>query len=125
MNLSDFRDAPDAASDAASDFAAATRRYVSDVSLPDVSMPDVSMPDVSLPDALDIDVADLAGNAIEFAGDVAGAVVTQGGRGLAQVVRSARQNPKAAIGVVAIIVLVVGLIAAKRRSSETYLESIS
>ncbi|MGB3735776.1 MAG: hypothetical protein WA964_12510 [Ilumatobacter sp.] len=120
MNLSDFRDAPDTASDAASDFAAATRRYVSDVSLPDVSMPDVS-----LPDALDIDVADLAGNAIEFAGDVAGAVVTQGGRGLAQVVRSARQNPKAAIGVVAIIVLVVGLIAAKRRSSETYLESIS
>lgn len=121
MNLSDLRDAPDAAAD----LAASSRRYISDVSLPDVSLPDVSLPDVSLPDALDIDIADLAGNAIEFAGDVAGVVVTQSTRGLAQAIRAARQNPKAAAGVLAIVILVIGLIAAKRRSSEPTLESIS
>ncbi len=116
MNLSDLRDAPETAAD----LAATSLQRVADISLPDVSLADVS-----LPDALDIDVVDLAGNAIEFAGDVAGAVVTQSGRGINRALRSARQNPKAAIGVVAIVLLVMGLLAAKRRSSEPSLESIS
>ena len=116
MNLSDLRDAPDNAAE----FAASSLRRVSDV-----SFSDVSLPDVSLPDALDIDVAELASNAIEFAGDVAGVVVSQSGRGISQAIRAARQNPKAAIGVIAIVVLMIGLIAAKRHSSEPSLESIS
>lgn len=100
---------------------------LSDVSLPDVSFPDVSMSDVSLPDALDVDVdvAEIAGSAIEFASEVAGVVVAQSGRTAAQVIRSARRNPKATIGAVAIVALLIGLIAAKKRSSESYLEQIS
>ena len=116
MNLSDLRDAPDTAAD----LAASSLQRISDVSLPDVSLSDVS-----LPDALDVDVVDLAGSAIEFAGDVAGAVVTHSGRSLGRAIRSARRNPKVALSVVAIIVLAIGLLAAKRRSSEPGNESIS
>jgi len=113
MNISDLRDAPDTVSG----FATASRKYVSDVSLPDVSLPDVSLSDVSLPSAFD-DVTDMAGDAIEAAGEVAAVVVAQSSRGLARVIRAARNNPAAAAGVVAIIVLVISLIAAKSRSSE-------
>lgn len=121
MKIPDLRDA----SDSVSDLAAASRRYVSDVSLPDVSRPDVSIPDVSLSDALD-DVADLAGDAVEMAGDVAAVVVAQSGRGLAQIIRTVRKNPAATAGVVAVIVLIVALVAAKRRSSdEPSFEAIS
>ena len=116
MDISDLRDAPDNAGE----LAAASLRYVSDISLPDVSLADVS-----LPDALDINVADLAGDAIELAGDVAGTVVSQGGRGLARLVRAARDNPKAAAGLVAVLVVLVALVASKRTSSESSLESVS
>lgn len=115
MNISDLREAPESAAD----LAASSLRRVSDLSLSDVSLPDVS-----LPDALDIDVADLASDAIEFAGDLAGTVVTQSGRGLAQAIRAARRNPKMAVGAIALVVLMLGLFAAKRRSSEPTLESI-
>lgn len=121
MNLSDLRDAPDTAGD----LAAATRRYVSDISLPDVSVPKVSRSDLSIPSSLDVDVADLAGNAVEFVGEAAGVVVAQSGRGLAQAIRAVRENPKATIGAIAVVVLVLGLLAARRRSSEPSLESIS
>jgi hypothetical protein len=116
MNLSDLRDASDSAADRAS----TSLRRVSDMSLPDVSVPDVS-----LPDALDIDVAALAGSAIEFAGDVAGVVVTEGGRGINRAIVYSRRNPKVAIGIVAMVVLVVGLLAAKKRSSDPSLDKIS
>ncbi len=82
---------------------------------PDLNLPDVF--DVSLPDALDIDVADLAGQAVEFAGDVSAVVVKQGGRGARQVVRFTRSNPKATLGVIAIVVILIGLLAAKRNAT--------
>ncbi len=126
MNISDLRDA----SDHAADLASSSFRRVSDVKFPDVShfgdsLPDVHMPDVHLPDALDVDLADLAGSAIEFAGDIAGQVVTQGGRSINRAIRYSRRNPKVAIGIVAALVLVLGLLAAKKRSSDPSLDDIS
>lgn len=133
MNISDLREA----SDTAADLASSSLRRVSDASQPTVSrlgdslssvnMPDVHLPDVHLPDALDVDIADLAGSAIEFAGDVAGQVVTQGGRGINRAIRYSRRNPKVAIGVVAALVLILGLLAAKKRknSSQPSFEKIS
>jgi len=116
MKISDLRDA----SDTAGDLAAASRRYVSDV-----SFPDVSLPDVSLPDALDIDITDIAGNAIEFAGDMAGIVASRGGRWSVRAAHAAWRNPKVTLGAVAILAMLIGALAAKRRSSDPSIESIS
>lgn len=150
MNFSDLRDA----SDSAADMASTSLRRVShmsvpdslrDISLPDitlphvsvphisvphvsmphVSVPHVSVPDIKLPDVLDVDVAALAGSAAEFAGDVAAAVVTQSSRGISQAIEAARRNPKAAIGIVAVVVLVLALFAAKRRSPKPSYDAIS
>lgn len=126
MNISDLRDA----SDHASDLASSSFRRVSDVSLPDVSrlsdsLSDLHLPDVHLPDALDVDIADLAGSAIEFASDVAGQVVTQGGRSINRAIRYSRRNPKVAIGIVAALVLILGLLAAKKRSGDPSFDKIS
>ncbi len=114
MNISELRDVPDAAADAAADLAAASREYFADVSIPDVDLPEGSA------------VIDMAGDAVELAGDVAGAVVTQSGRMLARFIRSAKRNPKTALGVVAVIVAVVALVSiSKRRSSDAELDSVS
>ncbi|MEP1124520.1 MAG: hypothetical protein ABJH68_11595 [Ilumatobacter sp.] len=132
MNISDLREASDIAADRAS----TSLRRVADASQPAVSrlggslsgvnLPDVHLPDVHLPHALDVDVADLAGSAIEFAGDVAGQVVSQGGRSIDRAIRYSRRNPKVVIGVVAALVLIAGLFAArKKRSPEPSFEKIS
>ncbi len=118
MNISDLREA----SDTAVDLASTSLRRVSDASQPAVarlgdSLSNVHLPDVHLPDALDVDIADLAGSAIEFAGDVAGQVVSQGGRSVNTAIRYVRRNPKVAIGVVAAVVLILGLFAARKKSS--------
>lgn len=125
MNISDLRDA----SAHASDLASSSFRRVSDASLPDVSrmsdsLSDLHLPDVHLPDALDVDIADLAGSAIEFAGDVAGQVVTQGGRSINRAIRYSRANPKVAIGIVAALVLILGMLAAKKRKSDPSFDDI-
>jgi len=111
MNISDLRDAPDTVSD----LAAASLRAASDVSLPDIS----------LPDALDIDIVDVAGNAVEFASDVAGVVVSRGGRLSGRALRAAWRNPKATLGVAAVVVLLIGMLAAKRSSPESTPEAVS
>lgn len=122
MNLSAIRDTPDAASD----LVAVPMRMVADANLPDLGDLSDALGGMSLPDALDIDVGDVAGQAVEFASDAAAVVVTQGGRSALRVVRFSRDNPKAALGALAVVVLLLGLLAAKRaKSNEKELDAVS